>query len=125
VRNPVVEGWPTTRPLCFPPTTIDDKTVNVVQGIGEGGSRFKLYFSQETGLLTRQVRYADTPIGMVPTQVDYTDYREVAGVKLPYHIVITLDRRSIRHPVDRYSGKRSTRCGEIRETGTRCPENAG
>jgi hypothetical protein len=26
---------------------------------------------------------------MVPTQVDYSDYKEVAGVKLPYHIVIT------------------------------------
>ena len=35
------------------------------------------------------MRYADTPIGMVPTQVDYSDYRDVAGVKLPYKIVIT------------------------------------
>jgi hypothetical protein len=49
----------------------------------------KLYFDEKTGLLTRQVRYADTPVGMVPTQVDYADYREVAGVKLPYRIVIT------------------------------------
>ena len=40
-------------------------------------------------LLARQVRYADTPVGMVPTQVDYSDYREVAGVKMPFHMVIT------------------------------------
>jgi photosynthetic reaction center cytochrome c subunit len=73
----------------FPVTTIDDKEVNIVQGTGAGKTRVKLYFDQKTGLLTRQVRYADTPIGMVPTQVDYGDYREVAGVKLPYHIVIT------------------------------------
>ena len=35
------------------------------------------------------MRYADTPVGMVPTQVDYSDYRDVAGVKLPLHMVIT------------------------------------
>jgi photosynthetic reaction center cytochrome c subunit len=75
--------------IGFPPTTIDDKLVNIVQGTGAGKTRVKLYFDDKTGLLTRQVRYADTPIGMVPTQVDYTDYRDVAGVKLPYHILIT------------------------------------
>ena len=73
----------------FPPTTIEDKLVNIVQGTGAGKTRFKLYFEDETGLLVRQVRYAGTPIGMVPTQVDYSDYRDVAGVKLPHKIVIT------------------------------------
>jgi outer membrane lipoprotein-sorting protein len=73
----------------FPVTTIEDKEVNIVQGTGAGKTRVKLYFDEKTGLLTRQVRYADTPVGMVPTQVDYADYREVAGVKLPYRIVIT------------------------------------
>jgi photosynthetic reaction center cytochrome c subunit len=73
----------------FPVTTIDDKPVNIVQGTGAGKTRVKLYFDEKTGLLTRQVRYANTPIGMVPIQVDYGDYRDVAGVKLPHHIVIT------------------------------------
>lgn len=73
----------------FPPTTIDDKLANIIQGTGAGKTRVKLYFDAKTGLLARQVRYADTPIGMVPTQVDYTDYRAVAGVQLPYHIVVT------------------------------------
>ena len=45
--------------------------------------------TSKSGLLARQVRYADTPIGMVPTQVDYSDYRDVAGVKMPFNIVIT------------------------------------
>jgi hypothetical protein len=40
-------------------------------------------------LLIRQVRYADTPVGMVPTQVDYSDYRDIAGVKMPFHWVVT------------------------------------
>jgi hypothetical protein len=75
--------------IGFPPTTIEDKLVNIVQGMGAGKTRVKLYFDEKTGLLSRQVRYGDTPIGMVPTQVDYSDYRDVAGVKLPYHIVVT------------------------------------
>jgi photosynthetic reaction center cytochrome c subunit len=73
----------------IPPTTIGDKEVNVIQGTGAGKTRFKLYFEAESGLLARQVRYSDTPIGMVPIQVDYSDYREVAGVKMPFKIVIT------------------------------------
>jgi len=73
----------------FPVTAIDDKPVNVMQGTGAGGTRFKLYFDLESGLLTRQVRYADTPVGMVPTQVDYSDYRDVSGVKIPFHWVVT------------------------------------
>jgi photosynthetic reaction center cytochrome c subunit len=73
----------------IPPTTIDDKVVNVVQGTGVDKTKFKLYFEDESGLLVRQVRYSDTPIGMVPLQIDYSDYRDVAGIKLPYKIVIT------------------------------------
>jgi outer membrane lipoprotein-sorting protein len=73
----------------FAITSIDDKDVNIVQGTGAGNTRFKLYFETKTGLLARQVRYADTPVGMVPTQVDYGDYREVAGVKMPFKFVIT------------------------------------
>jgi hypothetical protein len=73
----------------FPSTTIDDQVVNILQGTGAGKSRVKLFFDAKTGLLARRVVYRDTPIGTVPTQVDFSDYREVAGVKLPYHIVIT------------------------------------
>jgi hypothetical protein len=81
----VLSNWK----VGFPITSIDDKDVNIVQGTGAGNTRFKLYFETKTGLLARQVRYADTPVGMVPTQVDYADYREVAGVKMPFKFVIT------------------------------------
>ena len=73
----------------FPVTAIDDKDVNILQGMGAGKTRFKLYFQTQTGLLVRQVRYADTPVGMVPTQVDYSDYRDVAGVKMPFKMITT------------------------------------
>jgi outer membrane lipoprotein-sorting protein len=73
-------------------TTIDDKDVVVVQGTANGGrSSIKLYFDKESGLLVRQVRFAETIIGRVPVQVDYSDYRDVAraGVKLPFHVITT------------------------------------
>jgi hypothetical protein len=78
-----------TRPVVGS-TMIED--VIVVQGTANGGrSSIKLYFDKQSGLLVRQVRYADTIIGRVPVQVDYGDYRDVAGagVKLPFHVMTT------------------------------------
>ncbi len=78
------------------PTTIDNRDVLFVQGISPAGSPVKLYFDRESGLLIRQVRYSKTIVGRVPTKVDYADYRDVAGVKLPFHVVTTwTDGRSI------------------------------
>ena len=73
-------------------SSIDDKDVVVVQGTANSGrSSIKLYFDKQSGLLVRQVRYADTIIGRVPIQVDYSDYRDVAGagVKVPFHVITT------------------------------------
>jgi photosynthetic reaction center cytochrome c subunit len=80
-----------TKPLVGA-TSIDDKDVVVVQGTANSGrSPIKLYFDKQSGLLVRQVRYANTIIGRVPIQVDYSDYRDVAGagVKLPFHVITT------------------------------------
>jgi hypothetical protein len=77
------------------PVTIGDRDVDVVQGLTARRSPVKLYFDQESGLLVRQVRYVDTPPGRAPTQIDYEDYRTVAGVKMPFRWKVTwLDGRS-------------------------------
>ena len=73
----------------FPPTFIDDKEVEVVQGTSAAKTPVKLYFDKKTGLLTRLVRYQNTAIGTNPAQVDYSDYRGVAGVKMPFHYTVT------------------------------------
>jgi len=73
----------------FPVTTIEDREVQVIQGTAGGGSRMKLYFDSKTGLLARQLRYTNTLVGTIPLQIDYSDYREVAGVKMPFHWVVT------------------------------------
>ena len=68
--------------------TIDGRQVNVVLGINPDQPPVKLYFDKETGLLVRMVRLANTPLGLNPTQVDFADYREQDGVKLPYQWTI-------------------------------------
>jgi photosynthetic reaction center cytochrome c subunit len=68
----------------FPPTTIENKAVQVVEGTAAGGTRVKLYFDKQTGLLVRQTRLIDTTVGLIPLHIDYSDYRLVAGVKMPF-----------------------------------------
>ena len=77
------------------PTTVDDRDVQVVQGTGAGGVLATLYFDRESGLLVRLQRYADSPVGRIPTRIDFADYREVSGVKMPFRWNVTwLDGRS-------------------------------
>jgi hypothetical protein len=59
---------------------------DVVQGTGPRGLLVTLYFDRKTGLLSRELRYGNSPIGRVPTQIDFADYREVNGIKLPFRI---------------------------------------
>jgi photosynthetic reaction center cytochrome c subunit len=66
------------------PSSIAGRGVNVLQGTGAGGVVATLYFDEESGLLTRVVRYANSAMGRVPTQIDFADYRDVAGVKIPF-----------------------------------------
>jgi photosynthetic reaction center cytochrome c subunit len=60
--------------------------VDVVQGSGPRGLLVTLYFERKTGLLLRELRYGNSPVGRVPTQIDLADYREVNGIKLPFRI---------------------------------------
>ena len=70
-------------------TTIEDRDVQVLQGANAGQPPVKLYFDSKSGLLVRVVHYSESPVGRTPTQIDYDDYREVAGVKLPFHWTVT------------------------------------
>jgi len=67
------------------PAIINDQEFQVVQGrLAPGGPPIKLYFDPMTGLLSRLVYYNDTPVGRIPTQIDYSDYRDVSGVRMPF-----------------------------------------
>jgi hypothetical protein len=78
------------------PESISNREVQVVQGTTAAGTLVTLYFDIETGLLTRLMRYAPSPLGRIVTQYDYEDYRPVAGVRIPFKWTRTwLDGRSI------------------------------
>ena len=62
---------------------IGDQGVQVVQGLRDGQPAANLYFD-DSGLLVRLVTWTRTPVALVPTQIDYADYRDVAGVKVPF-----------------------------------------
>ncbi len=65
------------------PVSLNGRMVNVLQGTGKGMTA-TLYFDTQTGLLTRVVRFANSAMGRVPTQIDLSDYRDVSGVKFPF-----------------------------------------
>lgn len=66
------------------PDQIGDQPVYTLIGMRPGQPPVRLFFDQSSGLLLRQMRYADTPVGRNPTQIDYADYRAVDGVKVPF-----------------------------------------
>lgn len=66
------------------PASIDEKDVYVLQANGENGMLATFYFDKKTGLLDRVVHDAASAVGRVPTQIDYSDYRPVAGVMMPH-----------------------------------------
>ena len=69
-------------------TTIDGRIVQLLQGQNAGQLPVNFYFD-EAGLLVRIVRWNRTAVGTVPMQFEYADYRDVAGVKMPFQIVLT------------------------------------
>src|SRR5579864_9035629 len=64
---------------------IADKDVIMLVGKRVGMPPVELYFDAQTGLLVRTVRYESSALGLNPNQIDYSDYRDVAGVKIPFH----------------------------------------
>src|SRR5713226_6431983 len=63
---------------------IDGHETYMVVGRTEGQPPLRLYLDKESGLLLRLIRYAETPLGRNPTQIDYADYRDANGVKVPF-----------------------------------------
>jgi photosynthetic reaction center cytochrome c subunit len=68
----------------FPPEKVGDADAYPVLARAEGKPPLRLYFDKDSGLLVRLIRYQDTPLGMNPVQIDYADYRDAGGVKVPY-----------------------------------------
>jgi len=70
---------------------IGDEDAYVVRAGGPGAVSEMLYFSRATGLLLRRVVLTKTPMGRLPQETDFGDYRDVDGIKEPF----TIQRREI------------------------------
>jgi hypothetical protein len=71
------------------PEKIEGRDANHVIAMNEGRPPVDLWFDAESGLLVRMMRYSETILGRSPTRVDYTDYRDADGVKIPYRWAIS------------------------------------
>jgi photosynthetic reaction center cytochrome c subunit len=71
-----------------PETQIDGHKVYAIRASNPNGPLVRLYIDQQSGLLLRLIRYVDTPLGRNPTQIDYSDYRDVNGIKLPFRYTV-------------------------------------
>jgi outer membrane lipoprotein-sorting protein len=62
----------------------EDRGVVVLVARRSGTPPVRLQFNRESGLLMRAIGYTETPLGRIPLQIDYDDYRESSGVKIPF-----------------------------------------
>jgi photosynthetic reaction center cytochrome c subunit len=83
---------------------VGEQDAYLVIGKREGKPPLRLYFDEKSGLLVRLVRYGETPLGRMPTQIDYADYRDAGGVKIPY-----------RWTLARPSGRFTIQVSEVKE----------
>lgn len=67
-------------------TSVRDMDAYIVQAKPADGPIEKLFFDVKTGLLVRRYTESDTPLGKLPLQTDYEDYRDVDGIKQPFLI---------------------------------------
>ncbi|HLW97500.1 MAG TPA: c-type cytochrome [Candidatus Acidoferrales bacterium] len=66
------------------PDKIGTEDVYMLLARGPNMPIVRLYFDQQTGLLVRLIKYNDVGLGQMPVQVDYADYRDADGIKIPF-----------------------------------------
>jgi hypothetical protein len=93
-RLEALVAFPAGLPNAYPHwrvgrAVLNDEEVTVVQGIDDERQPIANLYFAPSGLLVRVVRWTLTPVGFVPTQIDYSDFRDVAGVKVPFKRVVS------------------------------------
>ena len=68
---------------------ISGHQVITMQGRRANGVAEQLLFDRESGLLVRRNIRIQTPLGELPVEIDYDDYRPVDGVQTPFAMHIT------------------------------------
>jgi outer membrane lipoprotein-sorting protein len=88
---------------------IDGHDTWLVIGEREGKPPLRLFFDKQSGLLLRELRYSDSPLGFNPLQIDFADYRDSGGVKIPFrwiqsrpgnHFTVQIESSEVNVPID-------------------------
>jgi len=65
---------------------IDDHDAYRISASRGAGSPDEYYFDAQSGLLLRISTEIESPLGAIPQDTDYEEYREVSGSKVPFLI---------------------------------------
>lgn len=76
------------------PEQIDGREAYVLLGFNPGQPPVKLYFDSQSGMLVRIETFTPTPLGALPMQLDYSDFRSPGGVGTPFRETISEPGRS-------------------------------
>jgi photosynthetic reaction center cytochrome c subunit len=68
---------------------VDGHDAYLVMAWWPAGGTDALYFDTQTGLLLRITHQIDTPLGSLPLETDYDDYRDVNGLKIPFKVRVS------------------------------------
>lgn len=68
---------------------IGEREAYVLRMMTPDRKRVRLSFDAQTGLLVRRVTTSETLLGLDPEQIDFEDYRDVEGVKVPFTVRVT------------------------------------
>jgi photosynthetic reaction center cytochrome c subunit len=82
------------------PEKVGERESYVLLCVREGQPPAKLYFDAQSSLLVRVVRLKESALGANPEQIDYSDYRDVNGVLVPFRITISEPRSSSTIQID-------------------------
>jgi photosynthetic reaction center cytochrome c subunit len=65
---------------------IGDRDAYRIAAFRAGGGQVRFYFDTQSGLLLRVSQRIESPLGSLPQNTDYSDYRDVNGVKVPFTV---------------------------------------
>jgi zinc protease len=67
---------------------IGDRDAYRVIAFRAGGGQVRFYFDKESGLLIRVSERIESFLGALPQEANYSDYRDVSGVKMPFSVIV-------------------------------------
>jgi hypothetical protein len=73
----------------FGKDTIDGHETWSVGARSDEHTSERVWFDATTGLAVRRLITIDSPVGRIPTQTDFDDYRDVNGVKVPFTVKVS------------------------------------